>query len=172
MKAIKARLPLSWLGAHPDTGSEFINRFVMEWCSEEAVELTRSRPNRKNDNMCVEERNGHVIRKAIGYTRLDCPEAVDALNAVYDALMPCLARFVAVRRMTGKERQGSKYRRTYEKIPKTPYRRILEHEVVPEMVKERLKAERAALNPLTLKREVDRRLETLYAVQKRFGNSR
>lgn len=172
MKAIKARLPFPWLGAHPDTGSEFINRFVIDWCNEATIELTRSRPSHKNDNMYVEERNGHVIRKAVGYIRLDCPEAVDALNAVYDALTPYLMHFVAVRRMTGKERQGSKYRRTYEKTPKTPYQRIMEHEAASKTVKEALEAQHVTLNPLFLKREIDQRLKTLYAVQKRYGNPR
>ena len=69
MKVIKSRMPFPWLGAHPDTGSEFINRFVMEWCQQEKIELSRSRPNKSNDNMYVEERNGHVVRKFVGYIR-------------------------------------------------------------------------------------------------------
>lgn len=73
MAAIQARMPFPWLGAHPDTGSEFINAFVYGWCQQEKIELSRSRPGKKNDNMYVEERNGHVIRKFIGYLRLDCP---------------------------------------------------------------------------------------------------
>src|SRR3989338_5216288 len=88
MKTIKAQMPFSWLGAHPDTGSEFINRMVMDWCREGKIELSRSRPNHKNDNMFVEERNGHVIRKTIGYITLDCREAVGALNLLYDVLTP------------------------------------------------------------------------------------
>lgn len=46
-------------------------------------------------------------------TRLDCTEAVEALNVLYDALTPYLMHFVAVRRTTGKEKIQSKYRRTY-----------------------------------------------------------
>lgn len=172
MRQIKAQMPFPWLGAHPDTGSEFINRFVVEWCRTVKIELSRSRPNRKNDNMYVEERNGHVIRKTVGYLRLDCPEAVDALNAVYNVLAPYLLHFVAVRRTTGKERMGSRYRRTYEKDPRTPYQRILAHPAVSEDAKETLRTEHAQLNPLILKREIEKRLQNLYAVQKRFGGPR
>ena len=57
MEIIQKRLPFPWLGAHPDTGSEFINQFVVAWCKKENIELSRSRPGKKNDNMYVEERN-------------------------------------------------------------------------------------------------------------------
>lgn len=171
MIAIKSRMPFSWLGAHPDTGSEFINRFVMEWCGEEKIELSRSRPGKSNDNMYVEERNGHVIRKTVGYIRLDCRESVDALNALYDVLTPYLMHFVAVRRTLEKEKVQSRYRRTYEKTPKTPYQRILEHPAVEESVKERLRGEHATLNPLVLKREIDKRRSAVYVVQKRYGKA-
>ncbi|MEK7286297.1 MAG: hypothetical protein AAB035_03250 [Nitrospirota bacterium] len=164
-------MPFPWRGAHPDSGSEFINRFVVEWCREEQIERSRSRPGKKNDNMYVEERNGHVIRKFIGYIRLDCPESVGALNAVYDVLVPYLTHFIAVRRSTGKEKIRSTYRRTYEKQARTPYQRILEHPAVEESVKERLRQEHGRLNPLLLKREIEKRLQTLYDTQKCHGKT-
>lgn len=110
------------------------------------------------------------MRKYIGYQRLDCPEAVDALNAIYGVLTPYLMHFVAVRRTLSKEKIQSKYRRTYEKHPRTPYQRILKHPAVEEAVKARLREEHATLNPLVLKREIEKRLQTLYDVQRRSGN--
>lgn len=171
MAAVKERLPFPWLGAHPDTGSEFLNRFVIAWCQREHINLSRSRPGKKNDNMYVEERNGHTIRRHIGYIRLDCPEAVDALNAVYDVLTPYLMHFIAVRRTTGKEKIGSHYQRTYERTPMTPYQRILAHPGVAEETKQRLADEHVRLNPRILKDEIDRRIDELYAVQKRYGTA-
>lgn len=172
MRDIRKRMPFPWLGAHPDTGSEFINRFVIDWCRNETIELSRSRPGKKNDNMFVEERNGHVIRKTVGYIRLDCPEAVDALNLLYDVLTPYLMHFVAVRRTLEKEKVQSRYRRIYEKNPKTPYQRILEHSAVAGSVKEQLRKEHALLNPLVLKKEIERRLKAVYDMQKRYGKSK
>lgn len=169
MKTIKGIMPFPWLGAHPDTGSEFLNWFVVEWCREQKIDLSRSRPNHKNDNMYVEERNGHVVRKFIGYQTLNCREAVTALNAVYERLNPYLLHFVAVRRLVKKERFNARYKRTYEKVAKTPYRRILECRAVPEDIKTKLTAEHQRLNPLLLKQEIDRRLQTLYSVQRRYG---
>jgi len=169
METIKRQMPFAWLGAHPDTGSEFLNYMVIDWCKAQNIELSRSRPSHKNDNMYVEERNGHAIRKTIGYVSLNCPEAVDALNAVYDVLNIYLLHFIAVRRMTGKEKLNSRYKRTYEKVAKTPYQRILEHQKVSQEVKTQLQTAHEKLNPLILKQEIDRRLKTLYAVQRRFG---
>ena len=40
---------------------------------------------------------------------------------------------------------------------------------VSEEVKEKLKREHAKLNPLLLKREIEKRITCLYAVQKRYG---
>ena len=102
--------------------------------------------------------------------RLDCRQAVDALNALYEVLTPYLMHFVAVRRTLEKEKVQSRYRRRYEKVAKTPYQRILEHPAVDELVKERLRHEHVLLNPLVLKREIEKRLHTVYDTQKRLGN--
>ena len=94
--------------------------------------------------------NGHVIRKTVGYVTLNCFETVDALNRLYDLLTLYLMHFVAVRRMVEKEKLGSRYRRVYEKLAKTPYQRILEHPEVDTEIKEKLRQEHAKLNPLIL----------------------
>jgi len=172
MISIKQNMYFPWLGAHPDTGSEFINEMVMTWCNESNIDFSRSRPNHKNDNMYVEERNGHTIRKTIGYITLDCVEAVDALNDVYDILTPYKFHFVAVRRMIEKEKLSSRYRRVYEKKAKTPYQRIMEHKDVSQEVKERLQKAHESLNPRTLRREIARLVSRLYTIQKRCGNQK
>jgi hypothetical protein len=167
---IRKQMYFPLLGVHPDTGSEFINEKVIGWCDEKTINISRSRPNHKNDNMHVEERNGHVIRKMIGYITLNCREAVDALNDVYEISNPYRFHFVAVRRMIEKEKLSSRYRRKYEKKAMTPYQRILEHKDVSNEIKEKLRIAHTKLNPRVLKREIVRRISKLYDVQKRFGN--
>lgn len=169
LKTIRQRLPFAMLGLHPDTGAEFLNWQLKRWTDEQGIDFTRSRAGKKNDNMYVEERNGHVIRRTVGYVPLTTPRVVPALNALYDVLTSYLLHFVAVRRQVTKEKVASKYRRVYEKEPKTPYQRILNHPAVSEESKARLRAKHATLNPLVLKREIDHRLDIVYALQNRYG---
>ena len=165
--SIRERLPFPWLMAHPDTGSEFINWLAKEWCDENGITLTRSEPGKKNDNMYVEERNGHVVRKYLGWQRLDAgQEIVNRMNDYYRILDLYLNHFQAVRRTLLKERNGSKYRRTFEKTARTPYQRLLAHNAISSKIKERLQDEHRLLNPLLLKEELDMLKKKIYQLQK------
>jgi len=166
MAIIKKKLPVHLLGIHPDTGSEFINWILKKWCDKEKIEMTRSEPGKKNHNMYVEERNGHIIRKYLGYIRLDQKELLPIVNELYAALELYLNHFQTVRRTLSKERVGAKYRRKYEKEPKTPYQRMLEHKDVSDKAKQKLREEHAKLNPLLLKREIDRLIAKLLKARK------
>lgn len=168
---ITTKLPWQMLEVHPDTGSEFINWLMKGWCDTNNIEMTRSRPNHKNDNMHVEERNGHIVRKWIGYQRLDCIEAVAALNDVYDVLCPYLNHFVASRRVIKKYEVDGKWKKKYEKVAKTPYQRVQENEHIPEGVKEKLRQEHATLNPLTMLKEIERLKKILYDTQRKYGTT-
>ena len=155
LKAIQQRVPFPIQMIHPDSGSEFINRGLKHWCDDQGIHMTRSEPGRSNDNMYVEERNGHVVRRYLGYVRFDKPGVVPLVNELYDVLHPYLNHFKAVRRQVEKVRVGAKYVRKYEPAGKTPYHRVLERDDVCEEVKEQLKEEHARLNPLVLKRQID-----------------
>lgn len=172
LSSIFDTLPFRWIEAHPDTGGEFINWHCKAWCDKKKIHMSRSEPSKKNDNMYVEERNGHVVRRYLGYRRFDCPRVVPLMNDFYRVLGLYLNHFKAVRRQLSKERVGSKYVRKYEKVAKTPYQRVLEHPAVEIIVKEKLKQEHATLNPLLLKREMDRLLEVLNNQQSRHDQRR
>ena len=172
LSSIHGVFPFAWIEAHPDTGSEFINWHCKKWCDTKKIAMTRSEPNKKNDNMYVEKRNGHVVRKYLGYRRFDCPKVVPLMNDFYHVLSLYLNHFKAVRRQTSKERVGSKYVRKYEKVAKAPYQRVLEHPAVDEAVKEKLRREHATLNPLVLKREMDTRKEIVHKQQTRHDQQK
>lgn len=163
---IKERLPFPWIMAHPDTGSEFINWIAKEWCEQNDIQLTRSEPGKKNDNMYVEERNGHVVRKYLGYERLDtAPEIVEIINEYYYYLDLYLNHFQSVRRTLSKERIGSKIKRNFEKKAETPFQRVMNHKKVPSEIKFKIQKEHESLNPLLLKENLDKLKKKIFNFQ-------
>jgi len=169
LESMRRSSPFPWTEIHPDSGSEFINNIVMRYAADIDLRMTRSRPYHKNDNCFVEERNGHIVRAYVGYERLDVKETVDALNDLYDVLTPYLNHFIASRRIVSKERIGARWKVTREKVAKTPYQRVLERADVSEEVKDKLRAEHATLDPATMKKEIDRLIERVHAIQRRYG---
>lgn len=155
LKVIRERLPFPLLELHPDTGNEFINYAVHDWAVEEKIDMTRSEPYKKNDNMCIEERNNSIARKHLGYVRMDDVSFVSTSREILRVACLLHNHFRPVRRMISKERVGAKWRRKIEKVSKNPYQRVLEHKNVTEEDKVRLQNEHAKLNPLELKRELD-----------------
>lgn len=168
---IRKHLPFLYQRRHTDTGSEFITHEAKKWGDANSINLTRSRPYKKNDNPHVEERNGHIIRKYVGYIRLDCIEAVDALNNLYGVLNLYTNHFIPSRRTIENVRVGATYKRAYEKAI-TPYKRVLAHPKISEDVKEKLRKEHATLNPSTLLKEIGRLRGVLYDVQRKHGSQK
>jgi hypothetical protein len=168
LEAMEQATPFPILERHPDSGSEFVNWLCKKWSEARGQKLTRSRPNHKNDNCFVEERNGHIIRRWVGYVRLDARGAVDTLNAAYDVLTPYTNHFVASRRIIAKERIGAKWKIRREPKALTPYQRVLLRDDVSEEIKTKLRQEHKKLSPLLLKREIDIRLKKVFDIQRRY----
>lgn len=158
---IEAQMPSTTISRHSDSGSEFLNFYFLDKSERCNITQTRSRAGRKNDNAFIEERNGNIVRKWIGYDRYSTQEEVDALNAVYEALDLYLNHFQAVRRCVRRERVGAKYVRVYDR-PQTPYARAIAHADVTECAKEKLRILHSSINPVTLLREIAR-LKSLLA---------
>ena len=66
---MRQRLPFTLLGVDSDNGSEFINQCFYTYCSQEKITFTRSRSYKKNDSCHVEQKNGNVVRRLVGYDR-------------------------------------------------------------------------------------------------------
>lgn len=165
--AIRESLPFPLTALHPDSGGEFINWVLKSWCMSEKIDLSRSEPYKKNDNMCVEERNGHIIRKYLGRERLDAIEALSLVNELCDTVNLYTNHWKAVKRMTSKERIGAKYKRTYEKRAMTPLSRVMAREDIAETVKEKLCTEHETLNPLMLLKKIGTLKKKIYEITKR-----
>jgi hypothetical protein len=151
----RENLPFPMLGFDSDNGGEFINHQVYDWCVQNDIKFTRGRPYRKNDNCYVEQKNGDAVRKTVGYARFEGENARRALAEVYCFLNPLLNYFYPTMRLVAKEKLPSgRYKKIYEKDPKTPYQRLLESTDISEECKAELCRRKALLNPFQLKRSM------------------
>jgi hypothetical protein len=176
METIKQRLPFPWLGAHPDSGSEFINQLALDWCKTHGIELSRSRPHKKNDNCFIEQRNLAIVRKYVGYERYDCPEAVQGMNELYEVLrlylnffQPTFKLQAKTKRVTTTGQQAAKpYQRVYD-TPATPYRRVLARDDIDQSVKDTLTEQYQGLNPKLLRDRIQALVRKLERTQRELG---
>jgi hypothetical protein len=164
LKEIRQRTPFAWKGLDSDNGSEFITQILYKYCRREGLEFTRSRPNRKNDNAYIEEKNWTHVRKVFGYLRHDTYEELAIMNDLYHHELRLYKNFFQpVMKLQSKERIGGRVKRKYD-VPRTPYQRLMESGQLPEEAKEELQRIYCSLNPARLKREIDAKLEQLYKV--------
>lgn len=151
LASIKKSLPFPLLHLHPDCGTEFLNEMVMVWCEKEKIEVSRSRSYHKNDNGYIEQRNGHIARRWLGYERLGSQELLPKINRFYELVCLYHNHFIAQRLCVGaKILPNGKHRKVYEQKALTPHARLLANPKVLEGIKGRLRTEHEKLNPKTL----------------------
>jgi hypothetical protein len=67
VEEVRVKLPFAMLGLDVDNDSAFINETVVDYCRDRNLELTRSRAYKKNDQAWIEQKNGAVVRRLVGY---------------------------------------------------------------------------------------------------------
>jgi hypothetical protein len=82
---VRLALPFPLRALDVDNGVEFINKTMIEYCLRNGIELTRSRPYRKNDQAWIEQKNGSVVRRLLGYRRFEGMVACQTLARLYGA---------------------------------------------------------------------------------------
>ena len=155
LKEMRQKLPFPLLGIDSDNGSEFINTYLVEYCQQQKLSFTRSRPYRKNDNCFVEQKNYSVVRRAVGYQRYDTELQLRLLNELYATLRLYSNFFQPTMKLQSKQRVGSKVTKRYDRA-QTPYQRVLASPRVNKATKERLHQKYETLNPAALKRKLMR----------------
>jgi hypothetical protein len=161
----RQRLPFPLLGFDSDNGSEFINTHLFDYCLTEHILFTRARPYVKNHQAHVEQRNWSVIRQTVGYDRYESPQALALLAATYADLRLLVNFFQPVMKLAAKTRVGSKVHKKYD-TAQTPYQRILACPDIDPLVKDQLRQLYLSLNPLALRRRMQRNLDKLWALQR------
>jgi hypothetical protein len=166
LEAMRQRLPFALLGIDTDNGSEFLNAHLVQYCRGLAIQFTRGRPYKKDDNAHIEQKNWTHVRKVVGYERYDTAAAVTALNTLYDDLRLLQNLFLPTVKLVRKVRVGARVRRDYD-TPQTPLDRVRACPTAEPAKVAKLVALRARLDPVALAARIDRQLERVYALAHR-----
>jgi len=79
---LRKLLPFALLGFRTGNDSVLMNEAVLDYCQGAGIACTRCRPYRKNDQAWVEQKNGALVRRIVGYRRFDGLDAAAAMDDV------------------------------------------------------------------------------------------
>src|SRR5437867_419881 len=125
------------------------------------ITFTRSRPYLKNDTCHVEQKNWAVVRRLVGYDRLELP-ALAALERIHDLAGDYVNFLHPVRKLVSKTRSGPRVTRRYD-VAQTPFQRLLDSGVLSVQMTRELKARSANVDPVRLKVQLEAAQRTLAA---------
>lgn len=172
MKHVQSLFPWLLRGVDFDNDSAFMNDVVVPWCREQKLEVTRSRAYKKNDQAFVEQKNGAVVRRLMGYGRFEGVEAARVMARLYAVARLYVNFFQPSFKLKEKRREGAKVIKRYH-TPSTPCERALAHPKVTAAVKQRLRDQYRTLDPVALLAEIRATQEELgNRVDRRAGDAR
>jgi hypothetical protein len=146
-------LPFAMLGVDSDNDSAFMNDAVFGYCKGLGLDQTRSRAYKKNDQAWVEQKNGAIVRRLVGYGRLNGAEATKVLATLYASARLYINFFQPSFKLKSKTREGARVHKSYF-APATPCERLLAHDSVSPAIKEKLLAQFKELDPVRLLQEI------------------
>jgi hypothetical protein len=151
----RAQSLFSWLlrGLDFDNDTAFMNEAVVPWCRDRGIEVTRSRAYKKNDQAFVEQKNGAIVRRLVGYGRFEGIEAARILARLYAAARLYVNFFQPSFKLKEKRREGAKIIKRYH-APATPYERALAHPALDPVIKGKLQEIHRCLDPVALLAEL------------------
>src|SRR5580704_14764369 len=138
LERVRIGLPFALRALDVDNGTEFVNDKLIEYCPNHGIELTRSRPYRKNDQAWIEQKNGAVVRKLLGYRRFEGLAAARAITRLYAASRLFVNFFQPSFKLADKQRDGAKVTKRSHP-PLTPCERLLQSESIPPETKSKLR---------------------------------
>jgi hypothetical protein len=163
---VRKLLPFPLLGFDTDNDSVFMNETVRDYCRTGGITFTRCRPYQKNDQAWVEQKNGTVVRRIVGYRRFAGLEAA-ALAQLYGSVRLFVNFFQPSFKLAEKSRDGAKIRKSYHP-PATPCQRLMANARVSDEAKRQVKMQHDRLDPVRLLREIragQRRLKIADALE-------
>ncbi|MBI2829940.1 MAG: transposase [Chloroflexi bacterium] len=169
---MRSHLSFPLLGIDSDNGAEFINQCLWKYCRDEKITFTRTRAYKKNDSCHVEQKNGQIVRRLVGYDRYSTRAAYDCLGRIYDLARLYINFFQPTMKLVSKTRHGAKVHKIYD-IAQTPYQRLLQTGILADAKKSALAATYQGLNPVRLLEQINDNLKSLWRLADRptaFGN--
>ena len=149
LKKGRERLPFPLLGLDTDNGGEFLNYTLLAYCEQESITFTRSRAYKKNDQCHVEQKNGSIVRRFVGYERFEGLAPCRVLSQLYQVLRLYVNFFQPSMKLISKKREVGRVTKKYD-TARTPYQRTLASEQVSKTVKTKLRKEYQSLDPINL----------------------
>jgi len=150
---LRKLMPFTLLGFDTDNDSVFINETVRDYCATSGIAFTRCRPYRKNDQAWVEQKNGSVVRRLVGYRRFEGLNVVAALADLYAAARLFVNFFQPSFKLAEKSRDGARVHKRYH-APATPYQRLLDDPRTTDVTRARLREIFGGLDPVRLLRDI------------------
>lgn len=163
VREVEQKLPFVLRGFDVDNGSEFLTWHLWRYFLErpQPIEMSRSRPYKKNDQAHVEQKNWTHVRQLLGYERMEGTEMVPVINELYRTWGLLHNFFCPTLKLQEKLRVGAKTKRKYQ-TPQTPCQRLLDSPDLTQEQKAALEARLRELNPLQLKRQLEEQLKTVF----------
>lgn len=153
LERARTLFPFPILGLDTDNGSEFINEELFAYCEQEHLTFTRGRPEQKNDQCFVEEKNRSLVRHMVGHDRLVGEHTCRQLAELYRALHLYVNCFQPSMKLVSKQQEGDRVRCVYDPA-KTPLQRLLLSEVLSASKQQELSEIVQTLDPLGLAEQV------------------
>ena len=153
-------LPFRMRGIDTDNGGEFLNHGMISWCNARRITFTRSRAHHKNDQAHVEEKNGSIVRRLIGYDRFEGNKSRECLEELYRVTRLYINYFQSSMKLINKTSVGARVRKLYDEA-RTPLERLLTFRSVPRRIRNELLNEFTNLDPVAL-------LAEMATLQKKF----
>lgn len=161
LEHLRQAMPFLLRGIDSDNGSEFINHHLHGYCATHAIQFTRGRPYKKDDNAHIEQKNWTHVRKLLGYVRYDSAPALTAINALYAELRLLQNLFLPSVKLMEKRRVGARVQRRYD-APRTPLERVEACDTIDAERVRALRQLRAQLDPIVLAERIDRGLAAVF----------
>lgn len=165
---VRRVFPFPIIGIDSDNGSEFINEHLLQYCIQQQITFTRSRPGNKNDGAHVEQKNWARVRELVGYLRYDTDSELELLNQIWELDRVFTNYLLPQQKLVFKQRNGAKVIKKHD-TGTTPHQRAILHQTMRKQSIIRMGAEFKRIKPAALSRQIlalTGQLETLALAKK------